>query len=275
MGKDRSDRSIETADFLILGLESLNQAAIDRSGEGAPRRKLYGRSRGKTLRKYHADLIGELLPSLEIDVSGPIAPESLFESGFREIRLEIGFGGGERLLAQASANPDIAFIGCEPFVNGVAKLLAGIQIGGFSNVRIRSADAQSLLVQWPSNSFSRVDILYPDPWPKRRQNKRRFVSIESIAELARVIKLNGVVRFATDIDDYAGWTLGLFLMSPHFAWTVTRAQEWREPWSDWNTTRYESKAKREGRRPVYLTFQRTRSANLSDRPPEKPVPQSA
>jgi tRNA (guanine-N7-)-methyltransferase len=223
--------------------------------EPAPVRRLYGRSSGKTLRAGQQRLLAEALPLFSI------APESLAEArGFaalpREMWLEIGFGAGEHLVAQAKANPDVAIVGCEPFLNGVVAALAGIEREQLSNVRLRRGDAQSLIEAAPDAFFSRVFMLYPDPWPKRRHNKRRVVAASVIEELARVMRRGAELRFATDIDDYAGWTLTRFLASPHFRWAVTRSDDWRRPWPDWRPTRYEAKARAEGRGSVYLTFVR-------------------
>jgi tRNA (guanine-N7-)-methyltransferase len=223
--------------------------------EPAPVRRLYGRSSGKTLRAGQQRLLAEALPLFSI------APESLAEArGFaalpREMWLEIGFGAGEHLVAQAKANPDVAIVGCEPFLNGVVAALAGIEREQLSNVRLRRGDAQSLIEAAPDAFFSRVFMLYPDPWPKRRHNKRRVVAASVIEELARVMRRGAELRFATDIDDYAGWTLTRFLASPDFRWAVTRSDDWRRPWPDWRPTRYEAKARAEGRGSVYLTFVR-------------------
>jgi tRNA (guanine-N7-)-methyltransferase len=220
------------------------------------RRALYGRSRGKTLRQYHARLVREFLPEIEIAADSLAAPAMLFGFEPREIWLEIGFGGGEHLLNHAAAMPEIGFIGCEPFLNGVAKLLAGIDELRLSNVRVRSGDAGALLAAMPSGFLTLVFCLYPDPWPKRRQNKRRLISAALIAELARVLRPGGQLRFASDIDDYCGWTLQRFLGSKEFSWQATRSGDWRAPWPAWRATRYEQKARREGRTSTYLTFQR-------------------
>jgi tRNA (guanine-N7-)-methyltransferase len=208
------------------------------------------------LRAHHARLIAELLPRLEIP-AGPIAdPAALFPFVPREVRLEIGFGGGEHLLFEARARRDVGFIGCEPFVNGVAKALAGIEEHGLDNVRLHVGDAGALIAALPAGALSRLDILYPDPWPKRRHNKRRLISDASIAEFARALRPGGELRFATDIDDYAGWALARFTVSAGFVWRARAADDWRRPWPDWPGTRYEAKARREGRKPVYLTFAR-------------------
>lgn len=231
----------------------------------SPRRNSYGRSRGKALRKHHASLVVSGLPGLEIDLSKPLRPDNLFRPGVGEVWLEVGFGGGEHLLRQASAHPDVGFIGCEPFINGVAKLLAGIEAASLTNVKIRSADAQTLLAAMPAESLSRAFVLYPDPWPKRRQHKRRIVSTQFLAELSRVLRPGAVVRLATDIDDYAGWIISRFLESGDFLWGAKGAEDWRRPWNDWQATRYEIKAKRGGRAPVYLTFERVGPSGSASR----------
>ncbi len=224
---------------------------------GASRRRaLYGRSRGKTLRSHHARLIVERLPVLELADASLAEPAKLFRFEPRRIELEIGFGGGEHLADRAREAPTTGFIGCEPFVNGVAKLLATLDDEGLGNVRIRAGDARALVEQLPAASLDRIHILYPDPWPKRRQSKRRLISDGMIAEFARVLRSSGDIRFATDIDDYAGWTLRRFLASPDFDWHAKGAEDWRHPWEGWRPTRYEVKARAEGRASAYLTFVR-------------------
>jgi len=196
----------------------------------------------------------DLAPRLEADLAA-LRSGTLFEPG-RELWLEIGFGGGEHLLARAAEHPDVGFVGCEPFVNGVAKLLAGIEARGLTNLRVRVDDATGLIDAAPDETFSRIYLLYPDPWPKRRQLKRRFVSERNVAALARVLKPGGELRFATDIDDYAAWTLRRFVASPLFAWEARTADDWRRPWAGWAPTRYEAKARAAGRGSAYLTFKR-------------------
>jgi tRNA (guanine-N7-)-methyltransferase len=198
--------------------------------------------------------MASLLPRLEVDIEA-LRAGKLF-SPARELWLEIGFGGAEHLLARAVENPEVGFIGCEPFVNGVAKLLAGIAQGDLDNIRIHADDALALLDAAPEAAFARIYLLYPDPWPKRRQHKRRFVSERNIAALARVLRPGGELRFATDIDDYAGWTLRRFLASPLFVWQAQVADDWRSPWEGWAPTRYEAKARAAGRGSAYLTFRR-------------------
>jgi tRNA (guanine-N7-)-methyltransferase len=215
----------------------------------------FGRRKGKKLRAGQDELVQNLLP--EIRVIPGAAPSSQFPNPEApETWLEIGFGGGEHLAAQARTHRDVNIIGCEPFVNGMAKLLAVIEDERLVNVRVWDDDVTDLLPTLPDASFDRVYILYPDPWPKRRQRKRRLVSDETLDLLARVMKPGAELRFASDIDDYIGWVLTRALRSPHFRWTATRADDWRKPYEGWPGTRYEAKAIREGRVPSYLTFVR-------------------
>jgi len=224
----------------------------------ADKRAFFGRRKGRPLRSRQSQLMATLLPRLAVDVTSPAPRDlrALFAPAADEVRLEIGFGGGEHLLAEAAANPGVGFIGCEAFVNGMAKALAGFEARHITNVRLHFGDATELLPWLPDGSIARVDLLYPDPWPKRRHWKRRFVQDASIAELARVLRNSGEFRFATDIADYAAWVLVRLLRSPHFIWTAERADDWRKPWPGYAGTRYETKARREGRTPCYLVFRR-------------------
>ena len=219
----------------------------------------FGRRKGKRLREGQERRLSELLPELRIALPPPgdrLDPASLFPSPVSELWLEIGFGGGEHLAAQANSHPEIGILGCEPFVNGVAKLLRAVDDDQLRNVRIWDEDATALLAALPDAALARVYLLYPDPWPKRRQRKRRFVSDESLVEIARVLKPGGAFRFATDIDDYAGWTLARAARCAGLRWKAERADDWRLPFPGWPGTRYEAKAKAAGRRPSYLTFER-------------------
>jgi len=218
----------------------------------------YGRHKGRPLRSHQASLIETLLPRLALDLDAP-APgvlNDLFPVPVDAVRLEIGFGGGEHMIAAADANPAIGFIGCEPFVNGMAKALAAIAARDLANIRLHHDDATSVLGWLPAASLVRVDLIYPDPWPKRRHWKRRFVQDASVAAIARILVAGGVFRFATDWADYAAWTLERLVRSPDFTWSAERADDWRRPWTDFAGTRYEAKALREGRTPCYLTFRR-------------------
>jgi tRNA (guanine-N7-)-methyltransferase len=216
---------------------------------------LYGRRKGKALRPYQAGLMETLLPKVRVDIaSGLHDPAGLFPHRPNDLRLEIGFGGGEHLAADAQSHPERGYFGCEPFVNGVAKLLAEIETRDLVNIRIHPGNAVNLIDALPAASLSGVCLLYPDPWPKRRHHERRFVSDALLARLARVMRPGAELRFATDIDDYAGWTLARILRSPDFMWSAQKAEDWLHPWAGWPSTRYEAKALREGRRPAYLTF---------------------
>jgi tRNA (guanine-N7-)-methyltransferase len=232
----------------------------DGHGSGArPSRPgaFFGRRKGHRLRPRQAGLFGTLLPRLAInlEVAAPGDLRSLFSEA-ENVRLEIGFGGGEHLIAAAEANPSCGFIGSEPFVNGMAKALAAIEARQLGNIRLHFGDATELLAWLPPGSVDQIDLLYPDPWPKRRHWKRRFVRDDSIAQLARILRPGAEFRFATDISDYAAWTLLRVLRSPDFVWTAERADDWRKPWADFTGTRYEAKALRAGRLPCYLTFRR-------------------
>ena len=218
----------------------------------------YGRRKGHPLRPRQAELFGSLLPRLALDLGVPPPDNlaSLFPAVVDDGRLEIGFGGAEHLIAQAQANGRTGFIGCEPFVNGMAKALVAIDELNLTNIRLHHGDAAELLAWLPAASIARVDLLYPDPWPKRRHWKRRFVSDANVAALARILRPGGEFRFATDWAHYAEWTLLRLLRSDDFSWTGERADDWRRPWPDFSGTRYEAKAAREGRVPTYLTFRR-------------------
>jgi tRNA (guanine-N7-)-methyltransferase len=198
-----------------------------------------------------------VLPRLALDLSAPSRDlRSLYPNPVGEIRLEIGFGGGEYMISQACAHPQVGFIGVEPFVNGMAKALAALAAQSLFNVRLHHGDATDVLDWLSPNSLGRVEMLYPDPWPKRRHWKRRFVQDNSLMAIARVLRSGGEFRFATDFADYAAWTLGHVLHCPQLEWTAERADDWRRPWRDFSGTRYESKAIDQGRAPCYLTFRK-------------------
>jgi tRNA (guanine-N7-)-methyltransferase len=218
----------------------------------------FGRRKGHPLRPHQAALMATLLPRLAVDLGAPPpAPlAALFAHPVDDVRLEIGFGGGEHLVAEAAAHPRTGFIGCEPFVNGMAKALALIEAQRIDTIRLHFGDAADLLAWLPNASLARIDLLYPDPWPKRRHWKRRFVQDASIATLGRVLRPGAEFRFVTDWPDYAEWTLERLTRSPLFAWTAEKADDWRNPWPSFTSTRYEAKAKQAGRVPCYLMFRR-------------------
>ena len=233
-------------------------ALPDDGGVAHSHGSFFGRRKGHKLRIHQADLIDNLLPHLALDIGAP-APDDLtdiFESKPDAVRLEIGFGGGEHLIAEAQAFPDIGFIGCEPYVNGMAKILTQIETHNIGNIRLYAGDAAELLAWAPPQSMARIDLIHPDPWPKRRHWKRRFVQDATVAAMARIIKPDGEFRFVSDIDDYCAWTLAHVLRSPDFFWMAERVADWREPWADYTMTRYGRKAEREGRVAAYLRFRR-------------------
>ncbi|MCG6121850.1 MAG: tRNA (guanine(46)-N(7))-methyltransferase TrmB [Microvirga sp.] len=231
----------------------------DAAPEG-PAAAFFGRRKGKRLRAAQEERLRDLLPSLRLpEGDAPMTRDglaALYPSPPAGFVLEIGFGGGEHLAHRASERPDLGFIGCEPFVNGVVKLLGAVEERGLSNVRLWDEDAGLLLPRLPDGAFERVYLLYPDPWPKRRARKRRFVSPEHLSEIARLLAPGGTFQFASDIDDYVGWTLARAAGEPRLRWTAQGPDDWREPYPGWPGTRYEAKALREGRTPSYLTFSR-------------------
>jgi tRNA (guanine-N7-)-methyltransferase len=235
--------------------EAAGTDAAPMQGHGS----FFGRRKGHKLRSHQADLIENLLPHLAFDIDGGSDADlaTLFDPPVTEVRLEIGFGGGEHLVAEARACGDVGFIGCEPYVNGMAKILAQIEAHNIGNVRLMAGDAAELLAWAPRQSLSRIDLIHPDPWPKRRHWKRRFVQDSTVAAMARVLKPGGEFRFVCDIDDYCAWTLSHLLRSPQFVWTAQCAADWRAPWGGYTMTRYGRKAEREGRRATYLVFRRT------------------
>jgi tRNA (guanine-N7-)-methyltransferase len=218
----------------------------------------FGRRKGHKLRAHQADLIEHLLPHLALDIttSAPADLPQLFGLSVEAVRLEIGFGGGEHLAAEAQRFPHTGFIGCEPYVNGMAKILAQIEANNIGNIRLLAGDAAELLAWLPPQSLARIDLIHPDPWPKRRHWKRRFVQDATIAAMARVLERGGEFRFVSDIDDYCAWTLWHLLRSPDFRWLAERADDWRLPWEGYTMTRYGRKAEREGRVANYLRFAR-------------------
>ncbi len=224
-----------------------------RGGDGL--RRLYGRRQAFRLRDRQARLVKDLLPRLETDIpaEGPIDLAALFPDT-DDVWLEIGFGGGEHLAWQAAQNPGMGLIGCEPFVNGIAKLLSKIDEAGLENIRIFPGDARVLLDQLPEASIGRAFLLFPDPWPKTRHHKRRFVQPYVLDALARALKDGAVFRVASDIPDYVAWTLECMMPRADFSWTAEGPDDWRARSPDWSETRYEAKAVKAGRRPTYLEF---------------------
>jgi tRNA (guanine-N7-)-methyltransferase len=218
----------------------------------------FGRRRGKSLRPAQAEAVARLLPGLMLDPGTP-APDDLgdlFGVPVDGVRLEIGFGGGEHLHLEAGRNPATGFIGVEPFVNGMAKMASLLDADPRANLRLYDDDATRLLDWLPDASLVGIDLFYPDPWPKKKHWKRRFVNDANLDRFARVLKKGGVFRFASDIDTYVDWTLLACRKHEAFEWRAASAEDWHTPYEGWPGTRYEAKAIREGRTPAYLAFLR-------------------
>jgi tRNA (guanine-N7-)-methyltransferase len=222
------------------------------------RDSLWGRRKGKPLSARRVDLMATRFPLLVIDTEtvAPVDLLGLFPVPVKSVCLEIGFGGGEHLVHEARICPEIGFIGVEPFLNGMAKAVASIVDAELENLRLFAGDASILLDWLPPASLRRIDLLYPDPWPKKRHWKRRFVSPQNLDRFARTLVSGGKFRFASDIESYVEWTLIHCLKRRDFEWTAVRADDWRKPYPGWPGTRYEAKALAAGRVPAYLEFRR-------------------
>lgn len=230
------------------------------------RNHVFGRRQGHPLHERHLSLMENLLPkvtlpSLADAVPGSLNPQTFFSKGasplsVSQIWLEIGFGGGEHLAHQAAANPEVGFIGCEPFINGVAKLLNEIEDRSLDNVRVQADDARPVLASLKTASVHKCFLLYPDPWHKKRHKKRRFVNPKNLDQLARILVPGAIMRVASDIPDYCEWTLEHMEAHPAFQLSSHSAADCRTPPADWLSTRYEAKALREGRTPSYFDFER-------------------
>jgi tRNA (guanine-N7-)-methyltransferase len=228
---------------------------------GAPWRNFYGRLKGKTMRSSQQGYLDEDLAALspgavDWDVNpdrDPIDLEALF--GDKDVWLEIGFGGGEHLVHMAATYPEIGLIGCEPYMNGVAMLLGKIRKADVTNLAVHPGDVRHMFDVLPEASISKVFLNYPDPWPKKRHHRRRFVTQEHLVPLHRVMKQGAELRVATDIKDYVRQTMEE-VPKAGFTWTAEGPEDWRVAWDDWHSTRYEQKAIREERTPHYMTFLR-------------------
>lgn len=221
----------------------------------------FGRRRSRKLSPRQNELLDEGLGKLSLDIT-TTAPTSLrecFAKPVREVWLEIGFGGGEHLLWQARQNPEVGFIACEPFIDGVVKVMDGIERDGLTNIRLHADDARDVLAWLPANSIARCFILFPDPWPKKRHIKRRIVSVALLDQLERAMVSGGELRLATDIADYARGMLIAVRRQGRFGWTAREPRDWRERPVDWPETRYERKAIREGRARYFMSFRRRSS----------------
>jgi len=224
-----------------------------------PRQRLvYGRRRGRKLRPGQQALRDRLLPALRVDLpeAGPLAVAALFARPIEAVWLEVGFGAGEHLAAQAAAHPECGFIGCEVFENGVVKLLGEVKRRGLDNIRLFLDDARLLIAALPEASLARVFILFPDPWPKQRHHKRRIIAPATLDALARAMSDGAELRLATDDRDYLRWMLAHAIGHPDFEWLARGPADWRERPADWPQTRYEQKAIAAGRQPAFLRFRR-------------------
>lgn len=230
-------------------------------------RKLHGRRKGRPLRPAQQRALDELGPCLDITAPGngtSLDPVALFPQRPRAVWLEIGFGAGEHLVAQAQAHPNVGLIGAEVFQDGIAKMLRRLEDASLSNVRIYTGDARDLFAILPDACLERIFVLFPDPWPKTKHHKRRLIQYPYLDGLARVLADDGEVRLATDDPSYQRWMAVELTRHPAFTWTARRPQDWRQRPDDWPPTRYEKKALEAGRRPVYLRYRRRprRSAHL-------------
>lgn len=219
-----------------------------------------GRRHGRKLRDNFRVLMRDMLPKIEItpnEHDGLIDPAAFFDGKKREIWMEIGFGAGEHLAWQAEQNPDIGFIGCEPYINGVASLLRHAADRNLSNIRILPDDVRPFLDQLPEACLGRLFVLFPDPWPKRRHADRRIVQFDTVAKLSRALRPGGELRLATDDPGYQRWMLARTTGRADLRWLARRPEDWRVRPEDWPQTRYEAKALEEGRSPAFLRFERT------------------
>lgn len=217
----------------------------------------YGRRRGRRLRKGRAARMTDTLPRIAVAPPAPgtvLDPRSLFTVAPREVWIEIGFGGGEHLAAQARANPDVGIIGCEPYINGMAALLGEIAADDIDSVRVWAGDVRELLPALAPASLARAFILFPDPWPKSRHHKRRLITAEFLDVLARVLAPGAELRMASDDPSYLDWILERATAHEAFAWTALGPEDWRVRPADWPATRYEEKAIAAGRQPAFLRF---------------------
>jgi tRNA (guanine-N7-)-methyltransferase len=224
-------------------------------------RNFYGRIKGKALNAAQDRYLDEDLPRLSVaGITFEENPErDLLDihqlAGGRPLWLEVGFGGGEHLVHQALNNPDVQFLGVEPYVNGVAMLLGKMRNAGVTNIKLHMGDARNLMDVLPDWSVSKAFLLYPDPWPKMRHHRRRFVTPEHLTPLNKCLKPGAEFRVATDIEDYVRQSLQE-LPKAGFEWLAEGPEDWRAPWGDWISTRYEQKALREDRTPHYMTFRK-------------------
>jgi tRNA (guanine-N7-)-methyltransferase len=252
MGKDRSRGSVEAG--VLISRDGANPESTE-TPDASRRRRHFGRRKGWKLRPHQAGLLDTLLPRLSFAPEKGRDPKTYFPGlSPKEIWLEIGFGGGEHLAWQAQAHPDVGILGAEPFVAGMAKLPSKIDDSGFSNIRLYTEDARDIIDALPIASLARVFLLFPDPWPKMRHRKRRFIQTDMLDALARIMMQGAEFRLATDDPHYLDWALERLMAHPHFTWTAESASDWRTRPADCPPTRYEAKALHGV--PVFLRFVR-------------------
>ena len=213
----------------------------------------YGRRTARPLTERKQTLMETLLPALRVPLHTTLDLHTLFPDA-HSYWLEIGFGGGEHLAEQAKRNPQVGIIGCEPFVDGVAKLVTKVDEDGLSNVRLWDDDARILMDAIPDASLERVFILFPDPWPKAKHHKRRIVNPDTLDMLARIMKQGAELLLATDHVAYSEWMIEKMTQDARFYWTAETPQDWKTPPSDWVKTRYQEKAEKQGRSAVFLRY---------------------
>jgi len=225
-------------------------------------RNFYGRIRGKSLKPAQQRYLSEDLSGLSVaGITREENPKRTFLdinsfAAGKPLWLEVGFGGGEHIVNQALNNPEVQFLGVEPYINGVAMLLGKIRQTGVKNIRVHMGDVRNLMDVLPAGSVEKAFLLYPDPWPKLRHHRRRFVTPEHLGPFNTVLAKGAEFRVATDIEDYVRQTLQE-VQKAGFEWLAEGPEDWRQPWSDWISTRYEQKALREARTPHYMTFQKS------------------
>lgn len=213
-------------------------------------RKIWGRRQARSLKTHQKDLLENLLPQICLSVDSPLDLKALGE----RLWLEIGFGGGEHIAFQARHNPDVTIIGVEPFVNGVASLLGHMDDHQLKNIRIVQDDARLLLQALPDACLEKIFVLFPDPWPKKRHNKRRIVNDETVKEFVRLLKPQGALIMATDIEEYALWMQEAVASQPSLMLQLGERSSIHERPQGWSITRYEQKGCNVGRRCTYLTY---------------------
>uniref|UniRef100_A0A2A4Z4L9 tRNA (guanine-N(7)-)-methyltransferase n=1 Tax=OCS116 cluster bacterium TaxID=2030921 RepID=A0A2A4Z4L9_9PROT len=236
----------------------MNEDKYDPNNPLHKSRKVHGRTFVKGMSQRQFDLLDNFLPkvALDVDLLKNNGIEALFDTPKQEYCMEVGFGGGEYLARQARENPNTGYIGCEPFQNGVAKLLIEVEDDAISNIKVHADDARTVLDALPDGCLNKLFLLYPDPWHKSKHNKRRFICDENMAQIARVLKQGAIFFVASDIPDYVSWTLRHLMNDDNFEWLAKADQDWLLPPQGWQSTRYEQKAQRNGRKSAYLFFRK-------------------